>query len=49
MGYRAKQRILNKGNSNDGESLKEMPSILSHQGNESQNDPEIPLDTNHNG
>jgi hypothetical protein len=26
-----------------------MPSILSHQGNESQNDPEIPLDTNHNG
>ena len=32
-GYRAKQRILNKGISNGQETLKEMFKFLSHQGN----------------
>jgi hypothetical protein len=36
MGYRAKQRILNKGISNGQEALKEIFSIFSHQGNVNQ-------------
>jgi hypothetical protein len=42
MGDRAKQRILNRGISNDPEALKELFSLLSHYGNTDQNDPEIP-------
>jgi hypothetical protein len=42
MGYSAKQRILNRGNSNGREAFKEMFNFLSHQGNGNQNDPEIP-------
>jgi hypothetical protein len=34
MGYRPKQRILNRGISNDLEDFKEMFNILSHQVNE---------------
>jgi hypothetical protein len=49
MGYRAKQRILNRGNSNGGDTPKEMFTILSHQKNANQNDPEIPPYTNQNG
>ena len=45
MGYRTKQRILNRGISNEQEALKEMFKVLSHQGNASQNDPKIPLYT----
>ena len=37
MGYRAKQRILNRGISNGGETLKEMLNVLSHQGETNQN------------
>lgn len=40
MGYRANQRILNRGISNDEEAPEEMFSILIHQGNASQNNPE---------
>ena len=42
MGYRAKQRILSRGISNGHKALKEMFSILSHQGNANQNAFEIP-------
>jgi hypothetical protein len=49
MGYRAKQRILNRGNSNGWEETKEMFNILSHQGNANQNNPEIPPHTSQNG
>jgi hypothetical protein len=49
MGYRAKQRIYNRKNSNGQKSLKEMFNILSHQGNTNKNDPEIPLYTSQNG
>ena len=42
MGYRTKQRILNRGVLNGREALKEMFSIFSHQGNANQNNPEIP-------
>ena len=49
MGYRAKQRFLNRSISNGGEALKEMFNILSHQGNANKNDPEIPPYTNQNG
>jgi len=49
MGYRDKQRILNSGLSNGWEVPKEMFNILSHQGNASQNNPEIPPQTSHNG
>jgi hypothetical protein len=48
MGYRAKQRIHNRGISNGREALKEMFQVLSHQGNANQNNPEIPY-TNQNG
>ena len=48
MGYRAKQRILNRGISNGQEALKEMFNILSHQGNANPNNPEIPSYTNQN-
>jgi hypothetical protein len=37
MGYRAKQRILKRGISN-GQELKEMFKVFSHQGNANQND-----------
>jgi hypothetical protein len=49
MGYRAKQRILIWKVSNGWEALKEMLTffnILSYQGNENQNGPEIPPHTN---
>ena len=49
MGYRAKQRILNRGISNGQEALKEMFSILSHQGNANQKDSEILPYTSQNG
>ena len=45
MGYRAKQRILNRGISNGQEGLKEMFNILSHQGNPNQNDSDSSLHT----
>ena len=41
MGYRAKQRFLNRGISNGQETLK-MFSVLSYWGNVNQNDSEIP-------
>ena len=47
MGYRAKQRILNRGILNALEALNYMLNILSYQGNE--NNPEIPPYTNQNG
>jgi hypothetical protein len=49
MGYRAKQRMLNRGILNDQESLKEMSNIPSFQGNANQKDWEIPPYTNQNG
>jgi hypothetical protein len=49
MGYRAKQRILNRQISNGQETLKEMLSIISHQGNANQNDSEFPPYTHQNG
>jgi hypothetical protein len=48
MGYRYNQRIF-RGISNGLEALKEMFSILSHQGNANQNDCEIPFYTHQNG
>jgi hypothetical protein len=42
MGYRAKQRVLNRGILNGREELKEMLKVLSHQGNSIQNNLEIP-------
>jgi hypothetical protein len=48
VGYRTKQRILNSGNSNGKEALKEMINILSHQGNANQNNSEVPSDTHQN-
>jgi hypothetical protein len=47
LGHRAKQRIHNKGISNNQEALKEIFKVLSHQGNANQN-PEIPPYTNQN-
>ena len=49
MGYRAKQRILNRVISNDQEARKQKFNILRHQGNANQNDPEIPPHTIQNG
>jgi hypothetical protein len=49
MGYRAKQRIFNCGILNGPEAPKEMFSILSHQSNANQSNPEIPLHTSQNG
>jgi hypothetical protein len=49
MGYRAKQRIHNRRISNDREALKERFSVLSHQGNANQNNPEIPPYPTQNG
>jgi hypothetical protein len=49
MWYRAKEKILNWGISNDQETSKEVFNILSHQGNINQDDPEIPLHTNQSG
>jgi hypothetical protein len=46
MGYRAKQRILNRGIPRGQEAPKEMLNILSHWGNAKQNNPEIPPHTN---
>ena len=42
MGYRSKQRILNRRFLNGQKILKEMVNILSHQGNANQNGSEIP-------
>ena len=49
MGYRAKQRILNRGFLNGREALKDMFKVLSYQGNVNQNNPEIPSYTGQNG
>ena len=49
MGYKAKQKILNRGIPNGQEALKEMFKVLSNQGNENQNDPEILPYTNKSG
>jgi hypothetical protein len=49
MGYRAKQKILNRGISNGQEAFKEMFNILSHEGNTNQNNSEIPPYTSQNG
>jgi hypothetical protein len=49
MGCRARQRIFNREVSNDQEALEEMFNILTHQGNASQNDSEIPFYTGQNG
>jgi hypothetical protein len=49
MGYRAKQRIFNRRMSSDREALKEMFSVLSHQGSPDQNLPEFPPYTRQNG
>jgi hypothetical protein len=49
MRLRAKQRVHNRKISNDQEALEEMFNVLSHQGNASQNNPEIPPYTNQNG
>jgi hypothetical protein len=49
MWYKSKPRILDRGISKGWEVLKEMFSILSHQGNANQNDPEIPTYSNQNG
>jgi hypothetical protein len=46
MGYRSKQRILNRGVSNGQE---EMFKVLSHQENVNQNDSKIPPYINQNG
>ena len=42
MEYRANQRILNRGISNDQEVLKEMLKVYSHRGNANQNNSKIP-------
>jgi hypothetical protein len=42
MWYRAKQRIMNRIVSNVQETLKDMLKVLHHQGNVSQEEPEIP-------
>jgi hypothetical protein len=49
MGYKAKQRIHNRGLSNGQEALKEMFKVLSDQGNANQNNTEIQPHTNQNG
>ena len=49
IGYKAKQKILNRRVTNDQEVPKERFNILRDQGNASQNNPEIPPCTNHNG
>jgi hypothetical protein len=48
MGNRANQRILTWENNKGREAHKEMFNILSHQGNASQKDPEIPRHTSQN-
>jgi hypothetical protein len=42
MGHRTIQRIINRGISNGLEALEEVQSIICHQRNANQNDPEIP-------
>ena len=37
MGYRSKQRIINRGISNGQKTLKELLNIFNHQGNPNQN------------
>ena len=49
MGYRDKQKILNREIANVQEALKELFNILWHQGNANQNDPENPPYNNQNG
>lgn len=46
--YRAKQKILNRGITNDNETLKEMFIILSHQRCANQGNSDIPPYTNQN-
>jgi hypothetical protein len=43
VGYKSKQRILNRGISISCEALKEMLNIFSHQGNENESNPRCPL------
>ena len=49
MGYRRKQKVLNRAISNGLESSKEVLDILSHQGNANQNNPKIPPHTSQIG
>jgi hypothetical protein len=49
MGYRSKERILNRGISNGQGSLKEMFNILNHQGNANPKGPDISPYTYQNG
>jgi hypothetical protein len=49
MGYGSKQRILNRGIANGQETLKKGSRSLSHQGNSTQNDSEIPSNICQNG
>ena len=49
MGYRLKQKALNRVISNGWETSKEALNIVSHQGNANQNNPEIPPHTNQIG
>jgi hypothetical protein len=49
MGLRAKQRIITWGIPNGWEAPEKMFSILNHQGNANQNNPEIPPHTSQNG
>ena len=49
MGYKAKQKILNRGIPNGQEALKEMFKVLSNQRNASQNNSEVPPYTKLNG
>jgi hypothetical protein len=49
MGLRTEQRILTGGISNGREAPEKMFNILNHQGNATQNNPEIPPHTSQNG
>jgi hypothetical protein len=49
MGYKAKQKFLNRGISKGRETPKEMLNVLSHQGNANQNNSEVPPYTHQNG
>jgi hypothetical protein len=49
MGYRAKQRILNRGISNDREVIKEMLKVPTHEQHANQKESESPSYTGQNG
>jgi hypothetical protein len=49
MGYRPKQRILNRGILNIWEALKEMVEVLSHQGSANESNPDISSYSHQNG